>query len=80
MGSPLETASVAFLNELLVRSASALLDGTLPLRYCAARFACKFPTWRLHRGGDVADLVTEVGENVGIDHLMVSGHESDGRF
>ena len=37
-------------------SASALLDGTL--RYCAARFASKVPTWRLPPGGG-ADLVTE---------------------
>ena len=46
---PRETSSVAFLNELLnlfkypSRSALALLNGTLPLRYCAARFASKIP-------------------------------------
>ena len=59
---PRETASAAFLNEVSIlfqyppRSASALLDGTLPLRSCAGRFACP--------GGGVADLVTEVGEDV----------------
>ena len=41
-----ETAGVTFLDELLVLfryppgSALALLEGTLPLRYCAVRFAC----------------------------------------
>ena len=28
-------------------SGRALLAGTLPLRYCAARFAGRTPTWRL---------------------------------
>ena len=42
---PRESASELFLNELLSlfryppRSGRALLNGTLPLRYCAARFA-----------------------------------------
>ena len=43
---PWESASeVFFLDELLLlfryppRSAAALLEGTLPLRYCAGRFA-----------------------------------------
>ena len=77
--SPRETASVAFLNELLVlfqyipRSASAQLDGTLPLRYCAARFATKVPTWRWSPGGAVADLVTEGDEEVGIVHAVPGG-------
>ena len=31
--------------------------GTLPLRYCAARFACSTPTWRLPVSGHVDDLV-----------------------
>ena len=60
---PRETASELFLNELfgLFRyppgSGRALLAGTLPLRYCAARFACTTPTWRLPVSGHVADLV-----------------------
>ena len=29
-----------------------------PLRYCAARFACRTPTWRLPVSGHVVDLVT----------------------
>ena len=42
-----ESASELFLNELLgPGSGRALLAGTLPLRYCAARFAGKTPTWR----------------------------------
>ena len=39
-------------------SGRALLAGTLPLRYCAARFACRTPTWRLPVPGCVVDLVT----------------------
>ena len=49
----METAAVAFLPVLSVlfryppRSVPALLGGTLPLRYYAARFANEVPTWRL---------------------------------
>ena len=39
-------------------SARVLLARTLPLRYCAARFACRTPTWRLPVPGCVVDLVT----------------------
>ena len=35
----------------------AVLAGTLPLRYCAARFACLTPTWRLPVPGFVVNLV-----------------------
>ena len=50
---PRESASELFLSELLglfrypSRSGRALLNGTLLLRYCAARFAYSTPTWRL---------------------------------
>ena len=60
---PRESASEPFLNELLglfrypAGSGRALLAGTLPLRYCAARFACRTPTWRLPVSGQVVDLV-----------------------
>ena len=60
---PRESASEDFLNRLLVLfgypcgSAAALLAGVLPLRYCSARFACQFPTWRLR--GHVCELVTD---------------------
>ena len=60
---PRESASEPFLNELLslfrypCGSGRALLAGTLPLRYCAARFACRTPTWRLPVAGCVVDLV-----------------------
>ena len=46
---PRESASEPFLNELLslfrylFGSGRALLAGTLPLRYCAARFGCRTP-------------------------------------
>ena len=66
--TPRESASEPFVNELLglfrypPGSGHALLAGTLPLRYCAARFACRTPTWRLPDSGCVAGLVTaEVG-------------------
>ena len=51
------------MNELLrlfrypPRSGRALLAGTLPLRFCAARFANRTPTWRLPVPGCVVDLV-----------------------
>ena len=54
---PRKTSSVPFLEGLLVlfgypaRSGAALLEGHLPSRYCATRFACKVPTWRLPVGG-----------------------------
>ena len=52
-----------FLNELLTlfrylsKSGRALLNGTLPLRYCAARFAHSTPTWRLPGSGQVRGLL-----------------------
>ena len=61
---PRESASELFLDELLslfrypTRSGRALLNGTLPLRYCAVRFACSTPTWRLPVSGHVARLIT----------------------
>ena len=39
-------------------SSRALLAGSLPLRYCAARFAGGALTWRLLVPGQVASLVT----------------------
>ena len=32
----------------------------IPLRYCAGRFTCGIPTWRLPVGGHVIGLVTHV--------------------
>ena len=60
---PRESASELFLNELLSlfryppRSGRALLNGTLPLRYCAARFASYTPTWQLPVSGHVDRLI-----------------------
>ena len=62
---PRESASEDFFNMLLVLfcyldgSAAALLAGVLPLRYCSARFACKFSTWELPDKGHVCELVTD---------------------
>ena len=61
---PRESASEPFLNELLgvfrypPGSGRALLAGPLPLRYCAARFACGTTTWWLPVPGCVVDLVS----------------------
>ena len=48
------------------RSGPALLAGALLLQCCAARFAGGIPTWRLHADGQVARMVTEGGEEVGV--------------
>ena len=72
---PRKTSPVHFLSELLLFfgylpvSGAALLNSTLPLRYCAVRFACKVPTWKLPAGGNVAGLVTEGGEEVRSVHV-----------
>ena len=48
------------------KSGTALLVGHLPLGYCAPRFACKVPTWRLPVGGGVASLLAEYGDGVAV--------------
>ena len=68
---PRESASELFLDELLgifrypPGSGRALLSGTLPLRYCADRFACRIPSWRLPVSGHVAHLVAIYCEAAG---------------
>ena len=64
-------------------SGRALLAGTLHLRYCATRFACSGPTWRLPDSGHVAGLVTAVSgvESEVVDYVdnavsLVSGSVS----
>ena len=60
-----------FLDELLSffryppGSGRALLNGTLPLRYCAARFAHSTPTWRLPVSGQVRRLIAAYPESAG---------------
>ena len=54
-------------------SAAALLEGTLLLRCCAARFTSKIPSWRLTSEGSVANLVTDGGEEVGIVQVESGG-------
>ena len=44
------------------KSGRALLNGTLLLRHCAARFACRTSTWRLPVSGHVVDLVTAAAD------------------
>ena len=75
---PRESASELFLDDLLglfryhPGSGRALLTGTLPLWYCAARFACKTPTWRLPVSGHVARLVATYCEAAGGNWSEVS--------
>ena len=47
------------------RSGRALLNGTLPLRYCAVRFAHSTPTWRLPAAGQVGRLVAAYPDSAG---------------
>ena len=76
---PRESASEN-LNELL-GSFSILLDLVvlcllvLSLRYCAARFACKTPTWRLPVSGHDPDLVTAVVGVAGEAVVDCAAHE-----
>ena len=75
---PRESSSELFLDELLglfrypPGSGRAFLPGTLPLRNCAARFACKTPTWRLPVSGHVARLVANYCEAAGGNGSEVS--------
>ena len=68
---PRESASKLLLNELLSlfrypsRSGRALLNGTLPLRYCVVRFAHSTPTWRLPVSGQVGRLVAAYPDSSG---------------
>ena len=72
---PRESASELLLFVLLrlfrypPRSGRALLAGTLPLRYWAACFACKTPTWQLPVPGCVVDLVA-VHDGAGREDLV----------
>ena len=78
---PRESASVHFLDELLVLfrypsgSGRALLAGTLLLRYCTTRFACMMPTWRLPALGAVRSLVAAYSED---EHKVVADEVDQG--
>ena len=87
---PRESASLPFLDELLALfkypsgSGRALLNGTLPLKYCSARFACLTPSWRLPVPGFVGNLVaaySDDGRRAAVDEvgqgvLWISGSGS----
>ena len=75
---PRESASLHFLDELLALfrypsgSGRALLAGTLPLRYCSARFACLTLSWRLPVLGSVSTLVaaySDAGHRAAFDEV-----------
>ena len=59
-------SELLFLFRYLVGSGRALLAGTLLLRCCFDRFACRTPTWRLPASGGVVDLVAA---------YLADGHE-----
>ena len=42
-----------------------MLAGTLPLRYCAVRFAHSTPTWRLPVSGQVSRLIAAYPDSAG---------------
>ena len=75
---PRESASELFLDELSSlfrypsKSGRALLSGTLPLRYCAARFAYSTPTWRLPVSGQVHRLIAAHSDAAGDCRCEVS--------
>ena len=85
ISKPRESASEAFLDELLQlfqyppKSSRALLAGTLPLRYCAARFASRTPTWRLPVSGYVAGLVIADLRVADGGEAEVAGQEEEGK-
>ena len=76
---PRESASAPFLDQLLALfhypsgSSAALLDGTLPLRYCSVKFAAKVPFWVLPVPGHVSGLLT-VHDQVAAGGVQVVGH------
>ena len=47
-------------------SGSALLNGTIKLKYYTFPFACRKPGWRLSNPGRVVDILTTGGEDVGL--------------
>ena len=61
-----------------------MVGGTLPLRYCAARFAYRTPSWRLPASGHVDRLVAAHSDSagdcgdevVGLGFYQVSGSGS----
>ena len=58
-------------------SGRSLLAGTVPLRYCAARFACRTPIWRLLVSGHVVGLVaaaTDIGREAVVDGSLQAVH------
>ena len=57
------------------KSGRALLNGTLPLRYCVVRFAHSTPTWRLPVSGQVNRLVAACSGSSGdcSDEVLASG-------
>ena len=73
-----------FLDQLLslfhypAGSSAALLDGTLPLRYCSFKFAAKTPFWVLPVPGHVSGLLT-VHDQVAVGGVQVVSSGSGSR-
>ena len=82
---PRESASAPFLDQLLLLfhypsgSSSALLAGTLPLRYCSFKFAAKTPFWVLPVPGHVSGLVTVHDQAAAVGGAEVANRVSGSR-
>ena len=74
-----------FLDQLLslfhypAGSSAALLDGTLPLRYCSFKFAAKTPFWVLPVPGHVSGLVTVHDQAAAVGSAEVANRGSGSR-
>ena len=79
---PRESASSSFWDQLLLLfryppgSSGALLNGSLPLRYCSSKFASKTPFWVLPVPGHVARLISVQDQATPVGEAEVSGRVS----
>ena len=57
------------------RSSGALFAGTLPLRYCSTRFACRVPFCTLPVPGHVAGLIAAEVQAAPVGEVEVAGRD-----
>ena len=62
-------------SNILLGLSRALLDGTLPLRYCSTRFARRVPFWTLPVPGHVAGFVAAEVQVARVDEVEVAGRD-----
>ena len=76
---PLESFSEGALSDLVsllgypAGSGTALLEGTLRLKYQTLPFACKKPTWKIPVHGGVANILAVCGNNIGTGGVVSVG-------